>query len=58
MTYAPVHVRILGRPCHAMRLAMDLAVSGATITGTHRRHDAHDGHGPRPTLHLLAEVAE
>lgn len=50
------HVRILGRPVHAWRLALDLAGHGAHITGAHRRHDAHDGHGPRPTLHLLAEV--
>lgn len=50
------HVRIIGRPCHAMRLAGTLAAAGATITAPHRRMDAHDGHGPRPTLHLLAEV--
>lgn len=49
-------VRIIGRPCHAIRLAADIANSGATVTGAHRRDDAHDGVGPRSTLHLLAEV--
>jgi hypothetical protein len=49
-------VRVIGNPCHAMRIAGTLAAAGAHITGLHRRHDTrHDG-GYQGTLHLLAEV--
>jgi hypothetical protein len=49
-------VRVIGPPCHAMRIAGALAAAGAGITGLHRRHDTRNGGGYRGTLHLLAEV--